>query len=58
MENVGRFPSEEEATQLNISFMAPVWLSTKKDGSRASSEMIARLRRLREGLSSTILSLE
>ena len=51
LEIVGRFPSEEEATQLNISFMTPVWLSTRSDDSHLTSEMLTRLRRLREGLS-------
>ena len=48
---IGRFPSETEATQLDISYMTPVWLSTSNEGLRPTSEMMTRLRRLREELS-------
>ena len=51
MEIVGRFPSDEEATELNISCMSPVWLGTRNDvlpPSFLTSEMLTRLRRLRE----------
>ena len=51
LEIIGRFPTDEEATQYEMSYATPVWLSTKADTAHISTDILQRIKFLREELS-------
>jgi hypothetical protein len=48
LEIIGRFPTETEEDEYEISPSTPVWLSTRDDLSLFTSVMINRLKSMRE----------